>query len=344
MKKMAMAAIGIMMVLAMCSGFAWAGFEGTSNTGYGTTTGVNTKGTSNSYFGLSAGAFNDTGTLNTFIGTHSGQLNTSGHYNTFVGAEAGAGTIGNNITGGSNTFMGSSAGASIIGGGSNVFLGYSTGTNNEYGSNNTFIGTMAGLDSTGSNNVFIGFKAGSSETTGGNKLFIDNCHLNTGADAYSCIYPLIYGEFDNRVVKINGQVIMTAVASPSDARYKKNIEPLKSSLEKVMNLNGVSYEWKVEENPGSGFKKDKQIGLIAQDVETIIPKLVFTDRKGYKSLSYEKLVPVLVEAIKEQQKTIAEKSQIADEQKKKLDSLEETVANLIAEVNKLKSRDMSAQK
>jgi len=60
--------------------------------------------------------------------------------------------------------------------------------------------------------------------------------------------------------------------------------------------------------------KGRDIGLIAQDVEAIIPELVYTDSKGYKSLSYDKIVPVLVEAIKEQQK-------ISDEQHTTIKSL-----------------------
>ena len=53
------------------------------------------------------------------------------------------------------------------------------------------------------------------------------------------------------------------------------------------------------EYPGWGFKDSKQIGLVAQNVEEVIPELVSTDKKGYKAVSYDKLTAVLVEAIKE---------------------------------------------
>jgi hypothetical protein len=73
-----------------------------------------------------------------------------------------------------------------------------------------------------------------------------------------------------------------------------------------MHLQGVSYEWRTEENPGRGFGKGREIGLIAQNVEAVIPELVITDSKGYKALAYDKLIPVLVEAIKEQEAVIRE--------------------------------------
>jgi hypothetical protein len=92
----------------------------------------------------------------------------------------------------------------------------------------------------------------------------------------------------------------------SDVTWKKNIEPLSSSLEKVMLLQGVSYDWKVDEYPEKSFTKDRQIGFIAQDVEKVFPELVRTDNNGYKGVYYGQMVPVLLEAMKEQQKEISE--------------------------------------
>ena len=54
------------------------------------------------------------------------------------------------------------------------------------------------------------------------------------------------------------------------------------------------------------FSKDEQIGFIAQEIEKIYPQVVLTDKNGYKSIDYSKLTPILVEAIKEQQKIIQE--------------------------------------
>ena len=91
------------------------------------------------------------------------------------------------------------------------------------------------------------------------------------------------------------------VLTCSDIRYKKEIQPLKNSLSKIIQLNGVSYYFKKEYFKDKNFNDNKQVGLIAQDVEKIYPELVQTDAEGFKSIDYAKLTPILVEAIKELQ-------------------------------------------
>ena len=73
------------------------------------------------------------------------------------------------------------------------------------------------------------------------------------------------------------------------------------SLSKIIQLNGVSYYFKKEDFKDKNFNDNKQVGLIAQDVEKIYPELVQTDAEGFKSIDYAKLTPILVEAIKELQ-------------------------------------------
>ena len=111
--------------------------------------------------------------------------------------------------------------------------------------------------------------------------------------------PLIWGDFSTNSVVIYGNFRAISTSSSSDGRWKKNIKPLESSLSKVSNLQGVSYEWKTTEYPDFGLTKGKQIGLIAQDVEKELPELVSEDKDGYKAVSYTKLTAVLVEAVKE---------------------------------------------
>jgi len=82
--------------------------------------------------------------------------------------------------------------------------------------------------------------------------------------------------------------------SPSDKRLKQNIQPLENATAKLAQLRGVSFEWKdAEQDTGT------QIGVIAQEVETVLPELVSTDSDGYKSVAYGQLTAVLVEAVKE---------------------------------------------
>jgi len=150
------------------------GTEGDYNTFYGLDAGKNTLGNYNSFFGRSAGKTNVTGVFNTFIGYASGFSNT-GNYNTFIGDESGR-----DHTSGSY----------------NTFLGMDAGEGQTIGNYNTFIGYGAGLyNASGGGNVFVGYKAGANET-GSNKLYIDNFETSN---------PLIYGEFDNDIVTINGK-------------------------------------------------------------------------------------------------------------------------------------------
>jgi hypothetical protein len=114
--------------------------------------------------------------------------------------------------------------------------------------------------------------------------------------------------------------------SSSDERRKRDIATLAGSLDKADRLRGVSFEWRTEEYPGKGFSGGRQIGLVAQEVEKVVPELVNTSADGYKSVSYEKLTALLVEAVKEQQTQIdAQQTQI-EAQQKRIDALEAMVA------------------
>lgn len=101
-----------------------------------------------------------------------------------------------------------------------------------------------------------------------------------------------------------GDFKAVAMGCTSDERFKKNISPLERSLEKVLQLKGVNYDWRISEYPDRGFTKGTQVGLVAQELELIYPELVHTDEEGYKSVNYASITPILVEAIKEQNQII----------------------------------------
>ena len=83
----------------------------------------------------------------------------------------------------------------------------------------------------------------------------------------------------------------------SDKRLKKNITTLTGALDKVKALRGVNYEWK----PLQDYPEGQQIGLIAQEVKGVVPEVVSERDDGYYGVAAAGLVPVLIEAIKEQQ-------------------------------------------
>ncbi|RYZ79514.1 MAG: tail fiber domain-containing protein, partial [Proteobacteria bacterium] len=87
----------------------------------------------------------------------------------------------------------------------------------------------------------------------------------------------------------------TGCSSPSDRRYKESIMPLTGSLDKLLSLHGVSYDWIDKE----AFNRQHQIGFIAQDVEKVFPEVVKTDEKtGFKSVVYDHLTAPIIEALK----------------------------------------------
>ncbi len=114
----------------------------------------------------------------------------------------------------------------------------------------------------------------------------------------------------------------------SDLRYKRNIIPLNNSLENIYKINGVRYDFRKEEFPERNFSDKPQIGFIAQDIEKIFPEMVFTDEKGYKSVDYARLTPVLVEALKEltlKNQTLENKNQTLES---RLDKIEALLSNI----------------
>jgi hypothetical protein len=90
----------------------------------------------------------------------------------------------------------------------------------------------------------------------------------------------------------------------SDRNLKTNITQIKNSLSKILQLNGVEFDF--IESANSGYLGVHQIGLIAQDVKEIIPEVVGENIDGNLGVSYQHLVALLVEAVKEQQEQINE--------------------------------------
>jgi hypothetical protein len=129
--------------------------------------------------------------------------------------------------------------------------------------------------------TFSNSTASTSTTTGAVKI---TGGLGVGGDVY-----------------VGGDVV--AYAS-SDERLKKNIEIISKPIQKVQALKGVTWVWKDEASEAQ--KDTPALGVIAQDVEKVLPQLVDTRENGYKAVDYGKLTGLLIEAIKDQQKQIDE--------------------------------------
>lgn len=110
----------------------------------------------------------------------------------------------------------------------------------------------------------------------------------------------------NANVLFSGNVTAFNSSVPSDIRLKENVKDIENSLEKVLNIRGVTYNYKKQEN------NKVYIGVIAQEIEKILPEVVsesynpseIDSEDKIKTVSYIEIVPVLIEAIKEQNKII----------------------------------------
>ena len=122
---------------------------------------------------------------------------------------------------------------------------------------------------------------------------------------------------------VAGDVRCYSLTQTSDRRLKANINPLQGSLDKILKLKGVSYnyDFSFDRDPNSKdtniikrntiesqakitASKAPRFGLLAQDVQPILPEIVKTDEKGFLGVNYIDIIPLLIESIKEQQKQI----------------------------------------
>ncbi len=88
----------------------------------------------------------------------------------------------------------------------------------------------------------------------------------------------------------------------SDEKLKDNLKPISNSLKKLQKLTGYEFDWNKKQDTYEGH----DVGVVAQEVEKVLPEVVTTRDNGYKAVKYEKIVPLLIEAIKEQQQQIEE--------------------------------------
>ena len=216
----------------------------------------NTSGSRNSFFGNDSGHANLTGINNSFFGNDSGKLNTSGRDNCFFGISSGE----NNISGGNNSFFGESSGLRNSEGTDNSFYGNASGNNNTTGRHNSYFGKSSGFLAQGSGNLILGRGAGptSANSDINLRLFID---VDTSSSPGGNDEPLIYGEFDNDFVRINGTFEVTAgLSNPSSRDLKHEFVDLEATeiLDKIGRIE--VRQWSYKQRPG-----EIHVGPVAED-------------------------------------------------------------------------------
>jgi hypothetical protein len=116
-------------------------------------------------------------------------------------------------------------------------------------------------------------------------------------------YDVRLDNFTASTLKITGNLRVTGditAYSDSDHRLKDNIAPIPDALNKVLSISGNTFDWNEKSD-----QEGTDVGVIAQEILEVLPEAVTTRDTGYLAVRYEKLIPLLVEAIKEQQETIA---------------------------------------
>lgn len=153
-----------------------------------------------------------------------------------------------------------------------------------------------------------------------------------------------------RALSADGQIYVGSVAcignisyggsltNVSDARFKQNIKAISSPLSKVLKLNGVNYYYRRKDFPDRKFSDQLQIGFIAQEVRSIVPEIVSEDEKGYLSVDYSKVTPLLVEAMKEQNAVIETQKSEIEKLNKEIESLKSQNSSLIEDVDIIKAQ------
>jgi hypothetical protein len=157
--------------------------------------------------------------------------------------------------------------------------------------------------------TYIGFSLGGAETMlltpGAIKINATVDYARTlwinATSSNQAGYHMNLNGTDNFWVQANGNAWSHGSVLTSDVRLKKNIFTIDNALLKVLQLRGVTYNWIDEKSD-----PEKGLGLIAQEVEKVIPEVIRTSHDGTKGIEYANLVGLLVEAIKEQQAQIDE--------------------------------------
>lgn len=166
--------------------------------------------------------------------------------------------------------------------------------NNSYSAFN--LGLYYGLPyiaSESSGNTIIGLQVGN-PVSGQNNFYVIRGSAGIGVTPSTTIGRL---DCSNDIVAY----------SSSDRRWKENIKTIENPIDKVKAIGGYEFDWKEltdEETTTQHSNKGHDIGVIAQEIEEVLPEVVTTRENGYKGVRYEKITPLLIEAIKEQQKQI----------------------------------------
>ena len=318
---------------------------GSSNTAVGTNALVlNTNGTSNTAIGARTMSWNTSGEANTAVGVTALDANTTGSGNTAIGRAAleqnstGSGNVAigmytllGNASGNRNTATGNSSGPRS--GDDNTVAGYMAGDGHS-GNRNTLLGIQAGTSDTrstsGSNNIALGYQAGSAWTTGSNNIAIGSNGVAADLNAIRIgtqgvqTRTFIAGIRGARVARRGASAVLIDATGQlgtvrSSIRYKENVQPMGDASSALLELRPVTFRYKEADLDGT---KPIQYGLIAEDVEKVMPDLVVRNEDGsIETVAYHLLPSLLLSEYQKQNRELVET-------KARLETMEAELATL----------------
>jgi len=118
-------------------------------------------------------------------------------------------------------------------------------------------------------------------------------------------------------------------SSLSDQSIKSNIVDLNNSLDKILDMRGVSFDWTSSAQNEMNLDTTSQIGFIAQEMQIVDPRLTFIGTDSLLHVKYEKVVPILVESIQEMNTTIENQQETIDNLNERLTNLENCLSGIL---------------
>src|SRR6266542_3359060 len=259
------------------------------------------------------------GANNTFLGRNAGNFTMTGDNNTGFGRDA----LSSNTTGFGNTATGTQTLFSNTTGGANTATGVTALEFNTIGGSNTAIGIEALQSTTGSGNIGVGITAGVNLTTGSNNI----CIGNSGVAGESGTIRIGTAQTATFVAGVNG-VTTGGTGTPvlidasgqlgtisSSARFKDEIRDMGEATEALLKLRPVRFRYKAQPEGRTQF------GLIAEEVEKVMPELVVCSSSGeVETVLYHEMTAMLLNELQKQQREVQKQQREIEELK--LDELQ----------------------
>jgi hypothetical protein len=273
----------------------------------------------------------DFGTENTFVGLNAGNFTLTGSSNTAIGYQA----LQHNAGGDANTAFGVNALRNNLDGTNNTATGVASMNSNLAGHNNTAYGYQALTSvTTGDNNIGIGSGGGSALTTGNNNIDFGNTGL---PDDFNTIRIGSGSQTKTFIAAIRGTTTGIANAIPvlidsnwqlgtvsSSIRFKEDVRDMAETSTRLMQLRPVTFRYKTHR----GQSGATQFGLIAEEVEDVMPELVARSADGeVETVMYHELPAMLLNELQKDRRTIERQQAHIEDLKARLERLESALAS-----------------